>query len=296
MESIMHAQGNRFVREYDCEKLWIEPWGKNSLRVRCTRQALMPEDRDWALLPQPGHKAEIRIEGGGASITNGGLTCRINRYGFLSFENSGGRTLLRERWQDRQDANNRISLLVPGRELKPIPGGTYRATVRFEGNEQERFYGLGQHQEPFLNLKGCEFELAQRNSQVNIPFAVSSLGYGFFWNNPAYGRVSLARNCAQWVAEVTPLIDYWVTAGDTPAQIVEAYTAVTGRAPSFPNSQRDSGSANCATARRRSCSPSRGNTSGAGCLYQSSWPTSFTGPNRANGDSIRGSGPIPRRW
>lgn len=234
MESIIHAQENRLVREYDSEKLWVEPWGKNSLRVRCTRQALMREDRDWALLPQPGHKADIRIEGGGASITNGGLTCRINRLGFLSFENSRSEALLRERWQDRQDENNRVSLMVPGRELRPIPGGTYRATARFEGSERERFYGLGQHQEPFLNLKGCEFELAQRNSQVNIPFAVSNRGYGFLWNNPAYGRVSLARNCTQWIAEVTPLIDYWVTAGDTPAQIVEAYTAVTGRAPLLP--------------------------------------------------------------
>ena len=36
-------------------------------------------------------------------------------------------------------------------------------------------------------------ELAQRNSQASVPFALSSLGYGFLWNNPAIGKVLLAR-------------------------------------------------------------------------------------------------------
>ena len=49
---------------------------------------------------------------------------------------------------------------------------------------------MGQYQQPYLNQKGCVLELAQRNSQVSIPFAVSSLGYGFLWNNPAVGKAS----------------------------------------------------------------------------------------------------------
>lgn len=234
MEDIFRIENNRLIWEYDNEKLWVEPWGENSLRLRCTRESRMPEDRDWALLPQPECRHEIKIGDNHASITNGKVTCRINEHGFVRFENRRGGTLVAERWQDRRDKDNTISLNVPGRELKPIPGGFYRATVRFEGNETERFYGLGQRQEPFLNLKGCELELAQRNSQVNIPFVLSNLGYGFLWNNPAYGRVLLARNCTQWTAEVTQLIDYWVTAGDTPSDIVENYTQATGRVPEMP--------------------------------------------------------------
>ncbi|SNX52868.1 glycoside hydrolase family 31 protein [Thermoanaerobacterium sp. RBIITD] len=234
MESIFRTEINRLIWEYNGEKIWIEPWGKDSLRLRCTMEAQMPENRDWALLPQPEIKVEIKIDEKCASITNGKLTCRINENGFVKFENEKGETLLAERWQNRQNVNNRISLMIPGRELKPIPGGLYKAIVRFEGIEGEKFYGLGQRQEPFLNLKGCELELAQRNSQVNIPFVLSNRGYGFLWHNPAYGRVSFARNCTTWVAEVTPLIDYWVTAGDTPAEIVEKYMEVTGKPPMMP--------------------------------------------------------------
>ena len=50
---------------------------------------------------------------------------------------------------------------------------------------------MGQYQQKYLNMKGCMLELAQRNSQVSVPFYVSSIGYGFLWNNPAVGPISL---------------------------------------------------------------------------------------------------------
>lgn len=46
---------------------------------------------------------------------------------------------------------------------------------------------------PYLNIKGCELELAQRNSQASVPFVVSNIGYGFLWNNPAIGRVVFGK-------------------------------------------------------------------------------------------------------
>ncbi len=236
MNHIFRREGNRLIREYDSEKLWIEPWGENSLRVRCSLEGQMPEARDWALLQQPEIAVQIKIDADQAVITNGKLTCKVNEFGYLSFFNEKGEILCKEKWQERRDIKNHISLMIPGRELKAIVGNpSYHATVRFEGNEGEKIYGLGQRQEPFLNQKGCELELAQRNSQVNIPFALSNLGYGFLWNNPAYGRVMFARNHTQWMAEATPIIDYWITAGDSPAEIVEKYTEVTGRVPMLPD-------------------------------------------------------------
>ena len=93
---------------------------------------------------------------------------------------------------------------------------------------------MGQYQQPHLNLKGCILELAQRNSQISVPFAVSSLGYGFLWNNPAVGQAVFGKNYTEWTARSTREMDYWITAADTPKQILENYTAVTGRAEMFP--------------------------------------------------------------
>ena len=60
---------------------------------------------------------------------------------------------------------------------------------------------------------------------------ISTRGYGFLWNNPALGRVTLGLNRTEWVANSTKQMDYWITAGDTPADIMENYTGVTGRVP-----------------------------------------------------------------
>lgn len=72
-------------------------------------------------------------------------------------------------------------------------------------------------------------ELAQRNSQASVPFLVSSLGYGFLWNNPAIGRAVLGSNVMSFEAESTKVLDFWVIAGDEPREIVEAYGDVTGK-------------------------------------------------------------------
>ena len=78
-------------------------------------------------------------------------------------------------------------------------------------------------------------ELAQRNSQISIPFTVSSLGYGFLWNNPGVGSASFGKNYTEWVAQASKEIDYWITVADAPRGIIENYTAVTGRAPIMRN-------------------------------------------------------------
>lgn len=90
---------------------------------------------------------------------------------------------------------------------------------------------MGQYQQPYLELKGCVLELAQKNSQTTVPFAVSNMGYGFLWNNPAVGSASFGKNMTMWVASACKDMDYWITVADTPKQLLENYTAVTGRSP-----------------------------------------------------------------
>lgn len=54
-------------------------------------------------------------------------------------------------------------------------------------DKNERIYGVGQYRQPYLDLTGLDLELAPRNSQASIPFAVPSLGYGLLWDNPSVG-------------------------------------------------------------------------------------------------------------
>ncbi len=237
MESLFTVDGNRLVRQYDSEQLWIEPWGDNSLRVRSTHMAQMPPE-DWALLPHSSHTyaADITIEEQGASIRHGRIRAHISNSGKITFYNQHGKVLLQEYIRNRTVPGEFNSALnIEAREMKPHIGGDYQLTLRLESEPQEKLFGMGQYQHPYLDLKNCTLELAHRNSQASVPFAVSSLGYGFLWNNPAIGQVTFGKNVTEWLARSTKVLDYWITAGDTPAEIVEAYGAATGTVPMMPD-------------------------------------------------------------
>ena len=230
-------KGDALCYRYQAERLFIEPWGENSLRVRSMKSAEMDKE-DWALLPpaktcQP--KIVVREDGG--EITNGKIKAEINLIGKLSFYNQKGELLLEEYVRNRKDmfGDTCSSLEVEAREFKPIIGGDYRLTVRFVSGQKEKIYGMGQYQQPYLDLKGADLELAHRNSQASVPFMISSLGYGFLWNNPAVGRVNFGKNITTWEAYSTKKLDYWITAGDTPAEIEESYANAAGKVPMMPD-------------------------------------------------------------
>lgn len=221
--------------QYDYEKVWVIPWGKDGLRVRCTKNRDFGEN-DWALLPQETEViSRIEIYDDKAVVQNGKLSLVILKNGCMTFKNSAGKILLKEYLRDGNvDGEQRSLLKIAAREFKPSDGGNYAVTVRFESDRNEKIYGMGQYQQEGLDLKGCILELAQRNSQASVPFYISDKGYGFLWNNPAIGQVMFGKNRTEWQAKATRDIDYWVTAGDTPAQLLENYTDAVGRPPMMP--------------------------------------------------------------
>lgn len=170
------------------------------------------------------------------TITNGKITAKVSFEGCISFFNQNGELLTEEYWRNRNRINRYcVPLRVEARELKCYQGSTdYELTARFEAFDDEKIFGMGQYQEKNLNKKGAVLELAHRNSQASVPFMLSSRGYGFLWNNPAIGTATFGINKTEWYAKSTKKLDYFITAGDTPAEIEENYTAATGRAPKMP--------------------------------------------------------------
>ena len=51
---------------------------------------------------------------------------------------------------------------------------------------------------------------------------ISSLGW-MLWNNPGVGRVTLGKTLTTWQAYSSKILDYWICAGDNPAEIEETY-------------------------------------------------------------------------
>lgn len=231
-----HKENQSLIGRQQNEILVIEAFGNNALRVRSTRYPQFSEN-NWGVSGFTDNESNsiISIQNDKASIQNGKIRALVNFAGVITFYKED-EMILREYFRCYGGTESKESrcLKVISREFKPIIGGDYSLTVRFESNDLERIYGMGQYQHAYTNQKGCILELAQRNSQVTIPFALSSLGYGFLWNNPAVGKVTFGNNYTEWKAEATEQMDYWITADDTPAQIINNYTRVVGRPPNMP--------------------------------------------------------------
>lgn len=223
-------EGSLIYRE-NGETLMVTPWGKDSLRVRSVFAGEVEEGGVALLEPEPV-EADIVIGEWEASITNGNIKARlwVNGWGHalqIGFYNQRGELLLRE-------ISNGGALQKKARHFRPLPGGEYELKVSFEASPEEKIYGMGQYQQEIMNLKGCNLELAHRNSQASIPFCLSDKGYGFLWHNAAVGEVHFGTNTTEWLARSAMQMDYWITAGDTPAQIEEAYALATGKSPMMP--------------------------------------------------------------
>ncbi|HEY6499517.1 MAG TPA: TIM-barrel domain-containing protein, partial [Streptosporangiaceae bacterium] len=214
------------------ETVRIEPWGANSLRVRGTVWRSIQDDLPGALLnaadggpADTGSQIEIAAEH--ARIINGDLTAEVSASGQIAYFGADRRELLSEVTPHFTGP--------PMRRYRANGAGTHHFELLFNAHDDERFYGLGQHQHGRLNQKGAVVELIQRNTEVSIPVLVSSRGYGLLWNHPGVGRVELGTTATRWVSEATRQWDYWITAAPEPAQIMRQYGEAAGRAPLMPD-------------------------------------------------------------
>lgn len=258
MEDFMYyrEENGRLIMTDGITTLWLEAWGENSLRLRMTKEPVM-DSNDWALtekiksctpvieykevdMTEPWYKdktdASYHPTGTEVWFRNGKISAHINAEGVISYYNDKNELLTKEYWRNRNRIDRyAVPLRIDARELKPITGTTdFSLHMRFEAFEDEKIYGMGQYQDAALNKKGAMLELAHRNSQTSVPFMLSSRGYGLLWNNPAIGTVTFATNKTEWYAQSTKKLDYFITAGDTPAQIEEQYAAATGTVPMMP--------------------------------------------------------------
>lgn len=238
----------RYLRECDGilrfkrrqEIMEICAWG-DGLRIRATENICFT-DKNWALEIPAQKKAKIVFHDKTAEISNGSIKAVVTEYGKIRFYNEKGKLLLKEfyrSWdygiENWEDLDECVMLRETGRNYHNVGGDNYKIQVKFESDDEERIYGMGQYQHPYLNLKGCNLQLIPKNTQVSIPFCISNKGYGMLWNNPAIGSVSFGKNITEYTAESTKQLDYWITAGHTPAEILEKYAAVTGRVPMMPD-------------------------------------------------------------
>jgi alpha-D-xyloside xylohydrolase len=217
------------------EVLQVDAWGESGARVRSTLGGSVAETPGSALDAAGATGAEVEIAGDRARLRNGDLVVEVadNREDrfvpfppLVRFLRADGSELLRESVPHFTSP--------PQRRYRRAGGDLFGCEVAFDAHPDERFYGLGQHQHGLLDQKGAVVDLVQRNTEVSVPFALSSRGYGLLWNMPGVGRVELGANRTRWVADAARQIDYWVTTAGAPADVVGRYARATGLPPLLP--------------------------------------------------------------
>jgi len=112
---------------------------------------------------------------------------------------------------------------------------TYHSEIASDlWDSTEAFYGLGQHQAGVWNYHGESVDLSQDNTNISVPFFVSSNGYGILWNNASRSRFNNRFLHALYISsEVADTIDYYFFYGPDFDRIIAGYRALTGQAPLF---------------------------------------------------------------
>ena len=227
------TEGNRIIWETAGELVYIEPYGRDAIRFRSSKSLRIDGELNWTLEePAPPQGVIIEADDEKASMTNGKIQVTITGDGTVTYRNTRtGKVLLEEYWID---GRAHTAPLRRAREYRVTSGNQFKISLYFKAEPGEHFYGMGQDANDCFDLKGSTVELLQKNGKCTIPYTYSSRGYGFIWNNPAIGRAEFVNNHTMWHVQCAQQIDYVVIAGDTPGEINEKFTAITGRAPMLP--------------------------------------------------------------
>jgi alpha-D-xyloside xylohydrolase len=148
--------------------LKIQVVSENIIRVASSPVDSIPSAESLVVLPSSSIPAfEVKENDDMLTISTSSIQAHVSlTSGQVSFTDKSGKTFLKE------DAG----------------GGTFQPSSHaikqvFESEDDEAFYGLGQHQEGVMNYKGKDVSLFQYNTKVAVPFVVSSKNYGIYWDN-----------------------------------------------------------------------------------------------------------------
>ena len=111
----------------------------------------------------------------------------------------------------------------------------YTIEQKFLIQGDDAFYGLGQHQEGFMNYRGKELLLSQSNVNAINPVLVSNKGYGIFWDNYSLTKFNNQNidTLTLW-SEMGDNTDYYFFNSTNIDGVISEYRTLTGKAQNLP--------------------------------------------------------------
>jgi alpha-D-xyloside xylohydrolase len=208
--------------------LRIEPCGGEVVRVTYVTGSSIPDLSNPALADSACRQTSFSVYDTDRSIeiVTGALRVDVNKNSSaVSFSLYGKSMLAETDWP------------FPRRIVPTVTDGArvHSASVWFALTPRERLYGLGQHQTGLLNERNTQLILSQDNTNVSIPFFLSSRGYGVLWNSASVTNWdNRFRQVVTFQSHDADAVDYYFIGGPSFDHIIAGYRRLSGSAPLFP--------------------------------------------------------------
>jgi alpha-D-xyloside xylohydrolase len=174
----------------------------------------------------PGARFAFHRDRDSASLTTATIKASfLLQHGTVAFSTAAGQPLLQE------------SASAPRTYEPAVLNGesTYHVEDRFDADATEGLCGLGQHQAGVFNYRGSTVKLAQNNTDVAMPFLVSSKGYALLWNTASLTEVDNRFPLSIGISSLAGhSIDYFLIYGPEMDDLIHQYRSLTGHAPMIP--------------------------------------------------------------
>ena len=171
---------------------------------------------------------KVAEDAGTVTLATSRIKVKVNRTtGAITYTDLKDHVILAE---DSENSKSVTAAVVSG-------VSTNRIEDLFQSPTDEALYGLGQHQNNLLNLKGARQRILNANTEINIPVLVSNKGYGLYWDNASASDFSgdVQNNTEyRYVSQCGDLVDYYFFYGPSIDRVVSLYRTATGAAPLFP--------------------------------------------------------------
>lgn len=162
----------------------LSVWNEYTIRVTASPLKEIVPDTSFIIAQQPGHRVPFTVKENTKAVvlTTAKMLAVVDKAsGNISYFTSTGVPITAEK----------------ERQFTPVPlenGQAYSILQQFSSPAEEALYGLGQHQQGVVNYKNSRLTLYQNNTEVYIPFLVSSKNYGILWDNYSITDFGDGRN------------------------------------------------------------------------------------------------------
>lgn len=236
-------------------RLKLEPKAAGIIRVVYARDEFSRDEKPGTVDREPFTDWKLEETPREAVLVTAKLIVRVAKDGLaLSYYTADGKLLLREaekhgKTLEAFDAYRVDEEAKAEVEVKQTPDGEkkvirdvpkiydrklYHTCLHLIWQEGEALYGLGQHEEGNLNLRGKAVYLHQANMKIAMPMLLSNLGYGILMD--AYSPMVFHDDDfgSYLYTEADAELDYYFIFGQGMDSVVKGYRYLTGKAAMLP--------------------------------------------------------------